>query len=294
MPQGCVIVVVRLNGDRVFYGTEQRPRRKAEKCTPFKDEPTAFRSWRRVLSKKKQNRGGDVTVSFWQELPHFDPHVWTPFQAAETGQATGPDAIDRPPDSVWVNSRYTVFKYDDCRVSGADLVHGPLAKPDAPAVVHLSIKRNDRGVVHDWRDLQRIKNELVGPECSAIEMYPPEHLLVDCANQFHLWVFSDPTAHWPVGWRVGRVVDKEERGKTRQRPFDQDEERTVCGACADHVVSTGGLVRVQECDACRNTRCRWTVQCPGCAKWWGLSRDPERVPPPNLCAACMKAAEAAL
>jgi hypothetical protein len=37
--------------------------------------------------------------------------------------------------------------------------------------------------VHDWRDLQRIKNQLVGPECEAVELYPAESRKVDTANQ---------------------------------------------------------------------------------------------------------------
>lgn len=50
-------------------------------------------------------------------------------------------------------------------------------------VVHLSIKRVDREVIHDWRDLQAIKNELVGEQFDAVELYPAEDRLVDSANQ---------------------------------------------------------------------------------------------------------------
>ena len=87
--------------------------------------------------------------------------------------------------------------------------------------VWLSIKRIDRKPIHDWRDLQRIKNEIVGPECEAVELYPAESRLVDEANQFHLWVFEDGV-RLPIGFNGGRKVsgtkDAEKVG-AKQRPF---------------------------------------------------------------------------
>lgn len=53
--------------------------------------------------------------------------------------------------------------------------------------VHLSIKRNDRSPIRDWRHLQQIKNEILGPETAAVEVFPPESQLVDSANEYHLW-----------------------------------------------------------------------------------------------------------
>jgi hypothetical protein len=38
--------------------------------------------------------------------------------------------------------------------------------------------------------MQRIKNELAGPERVAVEVYPPVSQLVDHANMYHLWVFE--------------------------------------------------------------------------------------------------------
>jgi hypothetical protein len=59
--------------------------------------------------------------------------------------------------------------------------------------VHLSIKRFDRGPVRDWRHLQQIKNEVVGPEAEAFEIFPAESRLVDTANQYHLWAIPAQT-----------------------------------------------------------------------------------------------------
>lgn len=94
---------------------------------------------------------------------------------------------------------------------------------DCGSMVHLSIKRIDREVIHDWRDLQEIKNALVGPECEGLELYPAESRLVDCANQYHLWVFKQPGRRIPVGFNEGRMVSEESRGKSKQRPFNRKE-----------------------------------------------------------------------
>lgn len=79
---------------------------------------------------------------------------------------------------LWKNNLYTVAVYDN----GEDGKGGRF--------LHLSIKRNDREVIHDWRHLQRIKTEICGPEAEGMELYPAESRVVDMANQYHLWVFT--------------------------------------------------------------------------------------------------------
>jgi hypothetical protein len=71
--------------------------------------------------------------------------------------------------------------------------------------IHLAISRLDGGTCNEWADLQRIKNEIVGSEHEAIELFPAESRLVDTGNEYHLWVHSDPKHRFPVGW-VQRVV----------------------------------------------------------------------------------------
>ena len=88
-------------------------------------------------------------------------------------------------------------------------------------MIHLSIKRNDRQPIHDWRDLQRIKNELVGPEFEAVELYPAESRMVDGANQFHLWVIIDPAVRFPFGFAERLVSENPGEGAV-QRPFEPD------------------------------------------------------------------------
>lgn len=115
----------------------------------------------------------------------------------------------------YLNSRYQV-----------NVMRYPNPAPGWPDVVHLSIKRRDKepvGVEH-FRDFQRIKNELVGPECEAVEIYPAESQLVDTSNQYHLWVLADPTFELPFGMRGSRVVARPEDGMpgSKQRPFEED------------------------------------------------------------------------
>lgn len=66
--------------------------------------------------------------------------------------------------------------------------------------LHLSIHDRPRSTRHDWRDFQRIKDELVGPEREAVELYPAASRLLDTANEYHLWVL-------PVGERYGLGMD---------------------------------------------------------------------------------------
>lgn len=92
---------------------------------------------------------------------------------------------------------------------------------------HLSIKRLDHNPIHDWRDLQAIKNAIAGPEFEAIELYPAESRVVDTANQFHLWVFmseqsSKEPPQLPLGWWTRVVISDPDLGEAKQRPLNEE------------------------------------------------------------------------
>jgi hypothetical protein len=94
---------------------------------------------------------------------------------------------------LWVNGRYQVTKRTKTiRVVGAEVV-----------VVVLGISNFDQSAWHDWRDFQRIKNELAGPELVAFEVYPEESKRVDPSNFFLLWCL--PAGSLDCGLR-GRLV----------------------------------------------------------------------------------------
>jgi hypothetical protein len=127
-------------------------------------------------------------------------------------EASGADedeiAVERERE-VWVNDRYTVI-VRRLRPRSACV----------PPMVHLSIRRDDRVPVRDWRDLQAIKNALVGPECEGVELFPAESRLVDTANQAHLWVVADPTFRFGFGY-AERLVTAAAHGNAKQRAFPQ-------------------------------------------------------------------------
>ena len=87
---------------------------------------------------------------------------------------------------------------------------------------HLNIRRRDgKAIFRDWRHFQWIKNQLIGPECEAVELYPAESRMVDASNKYHLWCSTDPTFRFPVGMSE-RDVDYSRGGETngtRQRPL---------------------------------------------------------------------------
>jgi hypothetical protein len=67
-------------------------------------------------------------------------------------------------------------------------------------VVHLMIRSvagafgyDGHGVEPSWRELQRIKDELCGPDAEAVQCYPRAADVTDEADMYHLFVL-------PPGW----------------------------------------------------------------------------------------------
>lgn len=61
--------------------------------------------------------------------------------------------------------------------------------------VHLAI-RTPSNREPPWRDMQRIKNEIMGRDRFAVQVCPPADKLIDDADMYHLWVM-------PVGYAPG-------------------------------------------------------------------------------------------
>jgi hypothetical protein len=157
-------------------------------------------------------RPGKAESVIWRE---FKPRqTMKPFQPAsydpdpEKNEAilratSGPG--DGTSSELFVNNKYQVLL--------RHIGHG---------VIMLSARRLDREAIHDWRELQQIKNMLVGAEREAIEIYPAESRKVDTANQYYLWVL-------PEGERVAVGFNERMLGSSsvlgsNQRPFDDPEE----------------------------------------------------------------------
>ena len=57
-------------------------------------------------------------------------------------------------------------------------------------IEHLMISdRKGRKISDHWKFLQKVKNEILGEDRLAVEIYPPTSELIDEVNAYHLWVF---------------------------------------------------------------------------------------------------------
>jgi hypothetical protein len=108
----------------------------------------------------------------------------------------------------WINDLYQVAKRQ---------LYGEDGEP-AP-MVHLNIRRRDgKPILRDWRHFQLVKNQLIGEECEAVEIYPAESRLHDTSNKYHLWCFTDPSYRLPFGMEGRDVLDAyDKRPGYRQR-----------------------------------------------------------------------------
>lgn len=153
---------------------------------------------------------------------NWDRVRWTPFQEAGAGldmPAHIKEAYEDGSVQFFLNSIYQVE------------MRGIRAPPPFGRVIWLSIKTLDKQPRHDWRELQRIKNEIVGEEVEAVELYPAEGRLTDTSNQFHLWCFPElampgnrfPFGYWDRILSQGSEPGIADSGKgARQRDFPPD------------------------------------------------------------------------
>lgn len=90
--------------------------------------------------------------------------------------------------------------------------------------VALSIKRNDRQAECDWRILQRIKNDIMGEDREAVQLFPSMQRVLDTANQYFLFV-APKNYIIGIGQPEQEVSDENYAQKVGavQRPFDEDD-----------------------------------------------------------------------
>lgn len=117
---------------------------------------------------------------------------------------------DRNQYEIWRNDTYQVAIYNKDE-----------PQPGWPKMIHLSIKRIDREIIRDWRELQEIKNRLIGRENEAVEIFPAESRRVDMANQYHLFVLANPKLRFPFGFMDGYMADPIEGSMSKQRPLNE-------------------------------------------------------------------------
>lgn len=159
-----------------------------------------------------RKRRGPTPAKGWEPLTRRVAYITDPAKEAARRNLMILAGMD--PDmemEMWGNDRYIVVVDRD---PGGD-------------VSQLSIRRHDRKAARDWRDFQRIKTQLAGPEVEAVELYPAESRVVDTTNQFHLWCVP-PGVKIAIGFENGMRLDPGEGPEMGaiQRPFDEaDPER---------------------------------------------------------------------
>lgn len=141
------------------------------------------------------------------DAPHENLPVWTPLKVLQVD-----GEIVR-----FENSRYLVSLRREERQ-----IFGMRREP----VWNLGIQNFDHSARHDWRDFQRIKNELLGPEFEAVELYPAESRRLDPSNYFILYVFR---RHIPLGVCRGRFIVGPQDAAAPQRTFEPGQEPAPLG-----------------------------------------------------------------
>lgn len=89
-----------------------------------------------------------------------------------------------------------------------------------------------------WREMQRIKDEIAGPEATAIEVYPPRAQVVDEADMFHIWVLRGAL---PFGLHVSQSP----AASALRAPLMQIRDKTGEEPCGECRLQPG-----ETCDIC--------------------------------------------
>lgn len=78
----------------------------------------------------------------------------------------------------------------------------PINNTPLGPVTHLAIRTATNAEL-TWSELQRLKNELMGEDRMAIQVYPRQADLIDAADMYHLWVF-EPGQRFDFGLAEGQ------------------------------------------------------------------------------------------
>jgi hypothetical protein len=166
---------------------------------------------------------------------HQLPPVWKPLANASLGEANEAAMHAADPEYVgtFKNHLYQVLMREYPYEEGNN----------ARKITWLVIRRIDSEPIHDWRDMQRIKNELCLPEREGFEMYPAESRLVDTSNQYHLFVLPLGVP-MPFGYAQRDVSDGSTmapNNRNKQRPFDEPPAELNARANADALITYTSL-----------------------------------------------------
>jgi hypothetical protein len=124
-------------------------------------------------------------------------------QATRLAPAPGTGKVG--PMEEWGNALYGVtIRRFEC---GWPFGDGPWAQ--------IGIYCHDGQPRHDWRDMQHIKNDVLGDEWEAVELFPAESRLIDPSNYYTLYAAPGIS----LGIYEGRRLVSENKAIAPQRPW---------------------------------------------------------------------------
>ncbi len=156
----------------------------------------------RQMRRAEQRRAAKAGVA-----PMGD--TWTPLTLVENAGLVGDMAAIARRLGVSVDMVEDVAgeEFADARLyynSIYEVIVRPAIAP--PGWTHLTIRRRDGGTTIPWLHKQMIKDQLVGEECEAVELFPAQSRMLDLADAYHLWCNPDTTERLPIGYDAGRTV----------------------------------------------------------------------------------------
>lgn len=205
--------LVQINVDRVHFApwVHLSHKRRGSK------EPV--RLWREGLQMKDQivGREAEGLELYPRESRLVDTsnqfHLWIApggFQIP-LGDGLDPDRVD-----VWKFEDSTfdpAAKPDETTVDGSLRIEVreftvDTLKPGSPDPTEFCqiIVAQGAEPIDDWRFLQAVKNEFVGEDCEAIELYPARARVDFRLTASVLWACRDPEISFPIGYDSGRMV----------------------------------------------------------------------------------------
>ena len=160
----------------------------------------------------------------WQRMKLVDPKDRIHWQLGR--KATWRDYMEWFPKLSKSDAKKMVREYDSQVMYNNDLYNCQIVSVKynegvGATITELSITRRDRKPLHDWRHLQYIKNDILGTDVEAIELYPDEDRLLDTANTY--WLYAFPKGYQlPFGSFERKVATTAEASVTGavQREFE--------------------------------------------------------------------------
>jgi hypothetical protein len=116
-------------------------------------------------------------ISYRQRKKQAEQLFKQPAGRLEPCDLTKAQFIPKGMTRAFRNNRYVVMIFDNEMTTGGKAIRVMVQKHD------------DTPITFHWREMQNIKNEIFGPEETAVEYYPAQSNLLDDHNIYWMWVF---------------------------------------------------------------------------------------------------------